>query len=88
MTKFIISQCTQGRTIDTGILGMFSSEDKATSQINSEISVDVGSYYYQPSTKFLDDAKLSLFENEFNINPYSDITKPIVRMSPSSIAAV
>lgn len=88
MTKYIISQCSQGRVIDTGIIGMFSMEDRETSMINSEISFDSGSYFYQPTTKFLDDAKLSLFENEFNINPYSEISKPIVRISHSSIAAV
>jgi len=88
MTKYIISQCSQGRVIDTGIIGMFSMEDRETSMINSEISFDSGSYFYQPTAKFLDDAKLSLFENEFNINPYSEISKPIVRISHSSIAAV
>ena len=88
LTKFIVSQWSQGRAIDTSIIGSFYLEDREATQVNSEISADVGSYYYQPSIKFLDEAKLTLFENDFNINPYSEIKKPVTKVSPSSIAAV
>lgn len=58
------------------------------SQINSEISVDLGTYFFVPATKFLDDSNLSLNENEYNLNPYSQVTKQTVKTNASSIAAV
>lgn len=80
---------TSGRTVDTGLFGYFGLESKSNEEpINSEISTDVGSFFYQPTTRFLDESNLTLQENEYNLNPYKETGKALVKTSIASIAGV
>lgn len=50
MVKYVKSQWIQGRAVDTGILGtFFMKNDESNQDVNSEISMDMGKFYYQPS---------------------------------------
>ena len=88
-TKFIRSQTTQGKAVDTGILGIFYMDNKMQNKgVDSEVVVEFGKFYFQPTVKFLDEAEIILHENEINLNPYTLISHPIVKMNVSGIAAV
>jgi hypothetical protein len=60
----------------------------ADDKLNSEISLDLGTFYYQPTAKFLDESSLSLQENEYNISPYTSVNRDIIKMNITGIADV
>ena len=88
-TKFIRSQGLQGKAVDTGIFGIFYMDSgNKNSTVSSEISAKLDNFYYQPTLKFLDETEMSLHENEYNINPYNEISQRIIRMNITGIASV
>lgn len=89
-TKFIKSQALQGKIVDTFIMGSFKVDsDSQNADITSEISADQTKFIYQPSTKFLDELNASVFENDYNINPYHALEKSaIVKLYTQGIAHV
>ena len=89
VTKFIKSQTTQGKKVDTGYFGTFYMvENIENADMKSDMSMDLRKFYYQPSTKFLDEHGISLIENEYNINPYQSLGKKIVKLHIQGIAYV
>lgn len=88
-TKFIRAQTTQKKSVDTLILGKFKIDSKIdTKNVDSDVAAEFGTFYYQPLVKFMDEAEITLHENDYNLNPYSQEFSEVVKMNFSSIAQV
>ena len=85
LTKFIRSQVTQQRWVYFSLLGSFSSISnfEGTNTTN-----DKEDYWFVPDIKFLDRGKFKFSDDRNNKNPYSDVKKAKINVSPSSIAQV
>lgn len=86
-TKFIRSQTAQGKTIDSLHFGNFRMKQKpGAEKVDPELAAEFGTFFYQPSIKFLDEAQISLHENEVNLNPYSEELTNTVKINIVSLA--
>ena len=87
LTKYIRSQCSKGRAVDTAIFGWIRI-DQGDEQNNPEMTTEFDTFYYHPSTKFLDEAVLTLYENEYNFSPFTSPPKKCIKMNINGISSV
>ena len=87
MTKYVASQCANGRTVDLPLAGKFKLRKSDKSGDDNKPK-----YMFMPHLDFLGSGHFKYPENEFNVSPFSKgsvgFQSGLVTVSLSSLAAV